>query len=305
MTPMANLKDEATHRAALLYFDPRKIKVKSGLNGRDMDSPDTLAHIEWLAESIAENGLSAANPLEIFSEGTDIFVSSGHCRLAACMLAIERGAAIAAVPCVPETKGTSEIKRILNQSVFNGGLRLSPLEEGRNIQRAIALGAKAADIAKQLGKSLTYVTQAVEFQGAPEPVKDMVRKGEVSATLAADTLRRDPVRAEATLKAGVEKAKAAGKTKATAKHLPAATPFKKGPVANSLVNMLEKVATDIEAKADELAGAFYPDDVAAIAELARVRAKLEYWCSSIRVAVGLPARVRREPVEPTVEHHAV
>ena len=84
---MADLKELSVKRAALLYFDPRTLKIKPGLNVRDLTTPDNRAHVEWLAESIAESGVRT--PLEIFSEGDDIFVANGHCRLKAAIVVLD------------------------------------------------------------------------------------------------------------------------------------------------------------------------------------------------------------------------
>ena len=216
---MADLKELAERRSALLHIDPRIIKVKDGLNARDMNDPETAAHIEWLAASIAEIGVR--HPLEVYSEGRDVYVVHGHCRLAATTLAISRGADIKTVPCVPEPRGTNEVDRILNQNTDNSGKSLTPLEAGKNIKRAKALGWSVSDIAKKLGRSVSYVTAALDFQAAPAEVHEAVKAGEISATLAAATLKREGVEAGTkVIREAVETAKAEGRTKATARTLP-------------------------------------------------------------------------------------
>jgi hypothetical protein len=215
---VADLKEIAERRSALLHIDPRIIKVKPGLNARDMSDPETLAHVEWLAESIAECGVR--HPLEVISEGPDVFVVHGHCRLAGALLAIERGAPLLTVPCVPEPKGTNEVDRILNQNVDNTGKPLTPLEAGQNIKRAQALGWTIPKIAAKLGRSVSYVTQALEFQAAPAEVHEAVKAGEISATLAAQTLKAEGVEAGAkVIREGIERARTEGRRKATAKTL--------------------------------------------------------------------------------------
>lgn len=214
---MAQLKDMAESRAALLNFDPRKLKVKPGLNARDLETPDNREHIEWLAQSIANEGVKT--PLVIFTDGEDVFLADGHCRLAATMLAISRGAPIETIPCVPERRGTNDVDRILSQNVFNSGKRLTPLEESRNIKRAMDMGALVKDIAAKLGKSETYVANAIDLQAAPAEVHQMIQRGEVSATLAAKTIRREGDKGVETIKKAVETAKAKGKAKATEKHV--------------------------------------------------------------------------------------
>src|SRR5450631_1052116 len=195
------LKELAESRGNLLNFDPRKLKTKPDLNARDLLALENLDHIEWLAADIARVGV--LTPLTIFMEGDDVFVADGHCRLAATMLAISRGAEIQTIPCIPEMRGTNDIDRILAQNSFNSGKRLSPLEQGANFKKALALGATVPQIAERVNKSVGYVNQMIDFQAAPAEVHDLVRKGRVSTTLAAKVIKE---------KGGAEKLKAAVKT---------------------------------------------------------------------------------------------
>ncbi len=214
---MAQLKDLAESRAALMNFDPRKLRVKEGLNARDLATPDNEDHVEMLVLSMMEHGYIPSQPMEIFMDGSEVYVSNGHCRLTAVMRAISRGAPIETVTCVPERRGTNDIDRILGQSLHNSGKRLTPIEEGHNIKRAINMGASIKDVAAKLGKSETFVAQALDFQSAPAEIHNMVRSGEVSATLAAKTMRREGQKGAETIKKAVASAKAKGKTKATEK----------------------------------------------------------------------------------------
>ena len=219
---MADLKTLAESRSALLNFDPRKLQIMPGLNGRDLSTPENVEHVEWLCASIMENGFLPSHPIEIFQDEGGVFVTSGHCRHAAVMMAIARGTDIRTVPCVPERRGTSEFERILHQSLDNSGKRLTPLEEGGNIKRALNLGATIKQIAKMLNKSETHVTNALDLQAAPIEVQEMVRQGEISATLATKVIRRQGKEGVAAIKAAVSGAKAKGKAKATEKHIEAA-----------------------------------------------------------------------------------
>jgi ParB-like chromosome segregation protein Spo0J len=219
---VAELKKIADGRTALVWFKPERIKVKPGLNGRDLTTPDNLAHIEALAESIVANGFLQSHPLEVFSEGEDVFVSDGHCRLAAIHAAIVKGAKVEKIPCVGEPRGTNDADRILNQDAHNSGKRLTPLELGGNIKRAMALDGTltVAEIAKRMGRSVTFVSQALEFQAAPAEVHAMVKSGEVSTTMASAVIRKEgATKGAATLKEAVRTAKFEGKAKATAKHV--------------------------------------------------------------------------------------
>lgn len=250
---MADLKAISDGRTALIWFKPERINVKAGLNGRDLTTPENVEHIEAIAASIAANGYMQSKPLEIFSEGDDVFLADGHCRLAAVKLCISRGVPVEKVPCVPEPRGTNDVDRILNQDAHNSGKRLTALELGGNIKRAMALDGTLtpADIAKRMGRSLTYVNQALDFQAAPAEVHALVKSGAVSATLAATVIRQDgATKGAAKLKSAVETAKAKGKDKATPKDV--------APAKRKRVGLydLAKAAFD----AWELS--FHPDDLA-------------------------------------------
>lgn len=217
---MADLKAISDSRTALLWFKPDRIKIKPGLNGRDLTTPDNIAHVEEIAASIEAGGYMQAHPLEIFSEGDDVYLSDGHCRFAAVQLCISRGVMVEKVPCVPEPRGTNDVDRILNQDAHNSSKRLTALELGGNIKRAMALGGlPVAEIAKRMGKSVTYVNQALDFQAAPAEVHALVKSGAVSATLAAKVVRQKGAGATETLKAAVETSQGRGKVRATEKDI--------------------------------------------------------------------------------------
>ena len=215
---MANIKDFAESRGTLLNVDPRNIHVMDDLNARNLATQDNVEHIEWLSKSIATEGVKV--PLTVFQQDNKLYVSDGHCRLAATLLAIEGGADIKTVPCIPEARGTNDVDRILSQNVFNSGKQLTPLERGVNFKKAVALGASVAHIAKAVGMSTSYVHQVINFQAAPAEVHAAVANGEISSTLALDLVRERGVEEGAkAVKEAVTAAKAEGK-KATAKHVP-------------------------------------------------------------------------------------
>jgi ParB-like chromosome segregation protein Spo0J len=214
---MAALKDLAESRGTLLNFDPRKIKVKTGLNVRDVRTEDNQAHIENLAQSIADIGVKT--PLVIFLDGDEAYVVDGHCRLAATMLAISRGAEIATIPCIPEPRGTSDAERVLSQVLYNSGKTLSPLELGAAFRRSMQMGLTIEQISHKTGRSVSWITQMIDFQGAPKEIHEMVSQGAVSATLAAKVHKERGREAAKVLTKAVETAKESGLTRATERHV--------------------------------------------------------------------------------------
>lgn len=216
---MATLRDLADSRGVTtLNFNPLKIKIMPGLNARDLDIPENREHIDFLKESIRENGYQQSRPLEVFSVGDETYVADGHCRLTAVQELIEEGMEIATVPCIPEGKGVNDVDRILRQNVSNSGKRLTMIEEAFNVKRAINLGWTQPAIAKRISKSLSYVAQLLDFAAAPTEVHTLVKQGAVSSTFAAETMREHPEDGAAILNDAVATARAEGKDKATKKH---------------------------------------------------------------------------------------
>jgi len=183
--------------------DPRELKVDPAYNVRDMKDPETIEHVRWLADSIKESGVRV--PLEVRLEGDDIYVVSGHCRLAATMLAIKEGAEIETVPTIPEPKGTNEIERVLNLVISNSGKSLTPLAIAEVVRRLMAFGWDAAKIAQRLGwKSAATVDQYTTLLGAAPDVQEMVRSGAVAASTAAKVVKKEGNKAGATLAAAAK-----------------------------------------------------------------------------------------------------
>lgn len=192
--------------------DPRALKIDPAYNVRDMQDPETIAHVRWLADSIKENGVKV--PLEVRLDSSDdsIVVVAGHCRHAGTMLAISEGAEIATVMVIPEPKGTNEVERTLNLVTSNSGKPLSPLAVAEVVRRLLAFGWTNEAIAKRLGwKSVATVDNAIALMGADSEVKEMVRSGAVSASTASRVVRKEGSKAGATLAAA---AKSGGKVTA-------------------------------------------------------------------------------------------
>lgn len=187
----------AVQRRDMFQVDPRKLKVDPEYNARAMDSKETREHIAGLKASIIANGVKV--PLEVrLGERDQIFIVAGHCRQIAVMEAIKDGAEIAAVPCVLESKGTSEVDRTVNLIISNSGKPLAPLEVAAVVKRLDAYGWSAKQIAERLGwKSTNTVKQHLDMVGMKEDLKARVNRGEVSATTARNIAKGvDPELAE-------------------------------------------------------------------------------------------------------------
>lgn len=239
------IRDTGSRGQTVAKIDPRTIKVYPNLNARDMNSAETRAHVEELAESIRAQGFLGSHPLEVFKEGDATYVAAGHCRLAAIMLLINKGENFATVPCLAETRHTSPAQRLYNQIISNSGHKLNLAEEGRVYFRLVQMGYVISVIAKDVGRSEAHVRHALEFNAAPTEAHALVSEGKVSPTLAAATIRKEgATKGVATLKRAVKRAESEGRTKATPRHVePKAKPV---PVpvsaAVACVELVERLA---------------------------------------------------------------
>jgi len=206
------------------------VKVIPGFNVR-VDSPAYRDRISALASMIETNGYDETKPLAgyVAKEGDDnvIYVTDGHTRLAAVndinARAGEDGGptAIDKVPVIVRTTAPSMVELTLALHTANSGEPLSPFELGVVVKRLLKEdGADKAVIAKQLGVSGRYLDDVLLLVNSPKEVRTAVLEGQVSSTLAIGELRKagdTPAKAVERITAAVDKAKAAGKTKATAK----------------------------------------------------------------------------------------
>jgi ParB-like chromosome segregation protein Spo0J len=181
------LRDLASKRNDLFMIDPRLLKIKEGWNAR-VPGDELASHVDMLKTSIKEIGVS--QPLTIVLEGDDVFVTDGHCRLAAVMLAIAEGTDIKAVPCRPEERYASEADRVLSMITRNSGKALTMLEQSNVVKRLAAFGWDSKQIAGKTGYSGQHIENLLRLSGAPEELKGQVAAGHVSASSAVALLRK-------------------------------------------------------------------------------------------------------------------
>ena len=231
--PQGGIKDLAQGRFDIYMMRPADLHIKAGWNSRIEEDAENQAHIEQLAASIAENGVKT--PLTVYWENDKVYVSDGHCRLAAVRRVMESGAPIEAIPCQVEPRYSSDEERVVSQITRNSGKPFTPLETGRVCKRLLDFGWSESKIASKIGVGIRRVQRLLEFQASPTALIDMVTSGEVSATLAEDTVRLtkgDMAEATESLRMAVARAKERGKSHATKKDLVLKTsPLPKGKTA--------------------------------------------------------------------------
>lgn len=211
----------------VLKLDPRDIKVEEGFNARDFSIPENQEHVRALAASIRELGVEVPLLVRYDKATRSIFLVDGECRLRAAMMVQEglsedeRAAFV--VPAMTANQYASESDLVISMLVRNEGRALGPIEKGAAFFRLhTRLKMSEKEIAAKMGMTRARVVQLLELHAMPERVKDLARSGQVSATLAQETLKEhdgDEDAALAVLEAAVETAQSLGRTRATRKHI--------------------------------------------------------------------------------------
>jgi len=214
------LKDMGTRAGEIIMLDPEMIEEKPGYNVRDMTSESTTSYIRQMVDSIHASGTAAFPEITVRQEDGKVYVTRGHCRRRAFILARQEGAEIKGIRAIADTiKGDAEHTLDLLNS--NDGLPLTPLEKSTAIKRLISFEWTISEIAKRRGCTAQAINNLLALLDAPAPVVGMVERGEVSATLAVETVRsQGALLATDSLKTAVETAKESGKNHASKKHLP-------------------------------------------------------------------------------------
>jgi len=216
---MAKIRDLAEARSGeTFYFNPEIIKEIEDFNPRNYESQEVKDHIEKIAKSIQENGVASLEPITISQIDGEVFVLRGHCRRRAALLARSWGVDFKGIRCLVDN--LSDADRTMDLLNSNAGLSLTMLEKATVVKRLLNFGWSVEDIAKKHGVSVTAVNNMLVIHEAPEPIKELVKEGAVSATTAIETIQEKGTEAAVkVLEDAVENAQARGKTRATAKDL--------------------------------------------------------------------------------------
>ena len=213
------MKEMGATSRDLYMVDPRKLIVKEGFNPRVHDA-EYKAGIEELAGSMA-NGFLQDKPLAGYigldaDNNDQIYITDGHRRLEAVLLAISNGAPIETVPVVIKPASTSMADLTAQFVTSNDGKPFKPYELAIVVKRLEAFGWDQAKIAKTINKTETYVGMLAKVAASPESIQQAIKDGMISAAEAVKVINKDKSKAAETVKKRVENAKAKGKSKSTA-----------------------------------------------------------------------------------------
>lgn len=236
-----------------------KIRVAETFNVRDHDD-DYLRHRAWLGDQIVAHGYDRTKPMAgyvVKENGEDVFyLTDGHTRYFAIDDKIKAGKLPAdiTVPITQVNQGSSPEDLVVSLFTSNTGRGLKPNELATVFKRLLGYGWDEKKIAERFDFTVPYIKDLLLLLTAPKSVREKVAKGEVSATLAVKTIKKEGGQAaEKKLNAAAEKAAAAGKTKITSKHVEKKSKPAKEKAADpekaAVDSLVEKQAEDLRAEA--------------------------------------------------------
>lgn len=216
----------ATRRSdAMIFLAPDRLTILDDFNVR-VESPAYTKRVRDLADDMKENGFRIDKPISCFVErhGDDnrVVIQDGHTRYKAALLAISEGAEIDDLPVVLLPSSTSMDDLLDGLVTTNNGSPLTMLETAIVVKRRLNRGASAAEISGKLKLTSTAIENLTILAAAPRSLQMMVAADQVSGSTVIDLI--SSIGAERAVKQLTEqlaKAQASGKSRVTAKHLPA------------------------------------------------------------------------------------
>lgn len=210
---------------AMTWLDPNKLKVLPGFNVRAR-TEEYLAHVRAIADSMLVDGFHIDQPVSVYvaREGDEdiIYLTAGHTRLEAALLAISEGASFTEIPAVILPKSINMVDLTVDLHRGNTSRPLAPYEVAVVAKRLERMGLIEAEIARRLVLQPSYVNGLLILAGAPRAIAEMVVTGVLSASTAIEQLRKHGSKAVGILAAAKANAERCGKQRITPTHLPGA-----------------------------------------------------------------------------------
>lgn len=166
--------------------------------------------INLLSQFIMEGGKVPPVEVRPRAEG-GAWIVDGHRRIRAYHKARFLGFAVDWIPV--ETFTGEEAQRVARIITSQEGKPLTQLEMAAGFKRLADSGLSTADIAKLVNKTRQQVENLLVLQNAPEEVREMVKEGVVSATVAVQETRKHKDKAPEKIKEKMHAAKTTGKKK--------------------------------------------------------------------------------------------
>lgn len=163
-------------------FNPFEIIVDVGWNERqDFD-------LDPLMASIDANG--QREPIKVRKEGTTVHLVDGQRRLLAICQLMTNGSPIKGIYGVFEERTrATPAEWLLDSLVCNTGKPFTPVEEARVLARLLNFGWNQGEVARRIGKSESYVSQALDLLSAGPELVEALQAKEITKTEALAVVR--------------------------------------------------------------------------------------------------------------------
>ena len=194
---------------------PGTIQVIPGYNVRERNA-DYLANVQKLKQSIKDNGFKKDSALSVIIRRDEngeqsICLKRGHQRLEATMELVAEGESIPTVPCISAADDCSEEDMTADLVLSNNGSPLSPYATAVVCKRMTRFHPDDhSAIAKKLNLWPAQVSDYLLMINGPIEIRNYVRDGVVSFTLAVQILQEHGPKALQVIEQGLARSAAAG-----------------------------------------------------------------------------------------------
>jgi len=151
-----------------------KIVIREGFNVRQ-----DYGNIEELAISILENGQALPGRVDCLENGTFV-LTDGHRRFEAMKWLVKQGHETPFFKAIVNPKRTTEEQRILQMFITQDNKPLTPHETAEVFNRLTNLGYTLKEISTKVGKSITHISQMLEYAQEPPAIKEHVKSGRMT-----------------------------------------------------------------------------------------------------------------------------
>ena len=139
---------------------------------------------------IQAHGFRQDRPISVYrDEDGTLTLIDGQRRLLCVRALIEEGQSIPRIPAILLPRMADPIDRLLSALAANRGKDLLPTEEARAFARLVNFGWDVEKIAREVGRSATYVQRRLLLLEASAPVVEALKNGDITPTDAIDIVR--------------------------------------------------------------------------------------------------------------------
>lgn len=210
---LAEGKAEGVQKATYFKISPDVVEFEDGFNLRE-EGPELNEHLERMYAAMKAGAYFP--PIDVSVIDGRIIARDGHCRTRTAKRLRAEGIEIMLE--ARQFRG-NEAECVFHMISSSQGKPLTPLESGRGYLRLIRYGHDVPAICARTGVSRTTVENGLILAEAPVAIQQMIVKGEVSAHVAIEVIRKHGSKAAEILRETFDKAKADGKSKVTKKHV--------------------------------------------------------------------------------------